>query len=178
MSRRLPVLSCTNGISTHAPLTRRDGSIDSSEKRRKERHFYSRASYEARLPYATVREISGAVYFYSRASYEARLFEGDPSRHIAMDDFYSRASYEARLNNSLQLYDKFRIHFYSRASYEARRYVNDIQRPSGRFPLFLLTRLLRGATWYSIVIQLGYIFLLTRLLRGATVTSKQRKTSV
>ena len=82
--------------------------------------------------------------FYSRASCEARPYlmgwDSDNSH------FYSRASCEARRGIGSQ--NLFKTNFYSRASCEARQEM----RICPRFLyLFLLTRLLRGATSASFI---------------------------
>ena len=128
-------------------------------------HFYSRASCEARLevpiahtynflisthaPLArrdifVIFTVWRPMDFYSRASCEARPYlmgwDSDNSH------FYSRASCEARRGIGSQ--NLFKTNFYSRASCEARQEM----RICPRFLyLFLLTRLLRGATSASFI---------------------------
>ena len=170
-------------------------------------YFYSHASCEARriarqyydehkdisthTPLArrdvfTPATVTSPFDFYSHASCEAR-----PATTIAAElgsfDFYSHASCEARPRYKLSIGAV--TNFYSHASCEARlppEFTPLINRKE-----FLLTRLLRGATTYSITLSLSLTisthtplarrditlvvnkpiinkFLLTRLLRGAT----------
>ena len=134
-------------------------------------HFYSRASCEARQTRASFLRIY--THFYSRASCEARLevpiahtYNFLISTHAPLArrdifviftvwrpmDFYSRASCEAR--PYLMGWDSDNSHFYSRASCEARLspYTD-----SFTFALFLLTRLLRGATWIILLVCMMFI---------------------
>ena len=149
-------------ISTHAPLARRDQQVFCNDH--EVIHFYSRASCEARrLDFPNGSKI--IFNFYSRASCEARL--SDPTVQRAQRNFYSRASCEARLKEYQDYINSYNIsthaplarrdcvifrthravlYFYSRASCEARRFSYHVVSFSFKF---LLTRLLRGATYYG-----------------------------
>ena len=86
-------------------------------------------------------------------------------------NFYSHASCEARPPWRVCL--AYRWHFYSHASCEARRLCANIS----VIPLlFLLTRLLRGATFCFFCSAATVRFLLTRPMRGATRSKHQRDT--
>ena len=101
-------------ISTHAPLARRDPKHD--QQGSCPRHFYSRASCEARL--ANI----GEQPILNKISTHAPLARRDLNNYVMPDgtyNFYSRASCEARLETAEEI---------------------------DRLIAFLLTRLLRGAT--------------------------------
>ena len=122
-------------ISTHTPLARRD--IITRRMKRVNKNFYSHASCEAR-PFSFCD--SGIVRnFYSHASCEARQVHSRIPGTI--HDFYSHASCEARQTGMGGVHAPG--YFYSHASCEA-RLVFFYHCPQTR--LFLLTRLLRGAT--------------------------------
>ena len=146
-------------ISTHAPHTRRDSEGLLPEGLLS--NFYSRASYEAR-PYGLWGTEEAFAFLLTRLIRGATI---SPSEYSAIKNFYSRASYEARLSQSAVDTLIF-LDFYSRASYEARRQMEVLKIFRC---LFLLTRLIRGATLLSLFFSfLILIFLLTRLIRGAT----------
>ena len=147
--------------------------------------FYSHASCEAR--HSSLLLALFAADFYSHASCEARPIGIVTSAPFC--DFYSHASCEARLHRCSRAFSE--PNFYSHASCEARLSAS---RVALTIAVFLLTRLLRGATYTQ---QLAHLrlsisthtplarrdcskfrikrtvtaFLLTRLLRGATSCS-------
>ena len=77
--------------------------------------------------------------------------------------FYSHTSYEVRLDEGIYNYNN--LDFYSHTSYEVRRIspeqIEELQE-------FLLTHLIRGATFKINQIKFSGSFLLTHLIRGAT----------
>ena len=169
-------------ISTHTPLTRRDAASRFPDTLKID--FYSHASYEARP--AAGPTISAAGNFYSHASYEARRHGANGSRRTGrflLTRLLRGATYEQFRNpqNMListhtpltrrdaelpadQISDR---NFYSHASYEARHAFAFIGKSTFSF---LLTRLLRGATFATIVqIQSGVISTHTPLTRRDVV---------
>ena len=74
-------------------------------------------------------------------------------------------SYEVR--RFVVAFNPINMYFYSHTSYEVRQNYSIF---SIRYQLFLLTHLIRGATFYLFLIQVLDIFLLTHLIRGATCT--------
>ena len=134
-ARRLMREKVSLGISTHAPLARRDNC--SHFNKPKKHNFYSRASREARLAGRCPR-IYIQRFLLTRLSRGAtitniiipmitkflltRLSRGATSlgrQELHYCYFYSRASREARRLVSFCTHS-FYFHFYSRASREAR----------------------------------------------------------
>ena len=101
-------------------------------------NFYSHASCEARPERGTSSPFP--LDLYSHASCEARQLYFH--KCVRSDHFYSHASCEARLLRSLNATED--KNFYSHASCEARQLLCG---PFVAPGVFLLTRLLRGATF-------------------------------
>ena len=128
-------------------------------------HFYPRTSCEVRL---TILNDSGFTKIFLlthllRGATMILLFF-----HPRKPYFYSRTSCEVRRYNLRGLWT--RCDFYSRTSCEVR---HSVSYTVSVFTKFLLTHLLRGATFVRAARIFAEIFLLTHLLRGATSFYRQ-----
>ena len=125
-------------ISTHAPHARRD--------RRKKLalgmsiHFYSRASCEARRFRSLTSRMTSKI---STHAPHARRDDNEGRWKYIEEDFYSRASCEARLN--LKFCEEILCNISTHAPHARRDFIRNAYIINS--VRFLLTRLMRGATY-------------------------------
>ena len=129
------IISKQSPISTHTPLARRDP-VDSVAPADT---FISTHTPLARRDQSVLPRRRISLNFYSHASCEARHTHEIKEEDLI--DFYSHASCEARQSMSIKF--EVNLNFYSHASCEARQMQPE---QNANLQLFLLTRLLRGAT--------------------------------